>query len=130
VSEARGGKSGPYRRRRATDSDRVCFRETGADRFPKYRTRRAGHSRDHDQGHLIGYARVSTTEQDTATQEAKLKTAGCTLVRTETVSGGSRDGRNELASILDFSALAMSSSSSSWIAWARTRGTSSISSTN
>src|ERR1700722_1227605 len=54
------------------------------------------------EGHLIGYARVSTIGQDTATQEAKLKAAGCTLVRTETVSGGSRNGRNELASILDF----------------------------
>jgi hypothetical protein len=32
----------------------------------------------------------------------KLKAAGCTLIRTETVSGGSRNGRNELASILDF----------------------------
>ena len=51
---------------------------------------------------MIGYARVSTTGQDTATQEAKLKAAGCTLIRTETVSGGSRNGRNELASILDF----------------------------
>jgi DNA invertase Pin-like site-specific DNA recombinase len=47
-------------------------------------------------------ARVSTTGQDTATQEAKLKAAGCTLIRTEIVSGGSRNGRNELASILDF----------------------------
>ena len=54
------------------------------------------------EGHLIGYARVSTTGQDTATQEAKLKAAGCTLIRTETVSGGSRNGRKELASILDF----------------------------
>jgi DNA invertase Pin-like site-specific DNA recombinase len=54
------------------------------------------------EGHLVGYARVSTTGQDTATQEAKLKAAGCTLIRTETVSGGSRNGRNELASILDF----------------------------
>ena len=54
------------------------------------------------EGQLIGYARVSTTGQDTATQEAKLKAAGCTLIRTETVSGGSRNGRNELASILDF----------------------------
>jgi Resolvase, N terminal domain len=53
-------------------------------------------------GHLIGYARVSSIGQDTATQEAKLKVAGCTLIRTETVSGGSRNGRNELASILDF----------------------------
>ena len=40
--------------------------------------------------------------QDTATQKAKLKAAGCTLIRTETVSGGSRNGRSELASILDF----------------------------
>jgi DNA invertase Pin-like site-specific DNA recombinase len=54
------------------------------------------------EGHLIGYARVSTTGQDTATQEAKLKAAGCTLIRSETISGGSRNGRNELASILDF----------------------------
>jgi hypothetical protein len=53
-------------------------------------------------GRLIGYARVSTTGQDTATQEAKLKAAGCTLIRTETVSGGSRNGRSELASILEF----------------------------
>jgi DNA invertase Pin-like site-specific DNA recombinase len=54
------------------------------------------------EGHLIGYARVSTIGQDTATQEAKLKAAGCTLIRTETISGATRDGRNELASILDF----------------------------
>jgi DNA invertase Pin-like site-specific DNA recombinase len=54
------------------------------------------------EGHLIGYARVSSIGQDTATQEAKLKAAGCTLIRTETISGSSRSGRNELASILDF----------------------------
>src|SRR3984885_2200028 len=59
-------------------------------------------SSTHSEGHLIGYARVSTTGQDTATQEAQLKAAGCTLIRTETVSGGSRNGRNELASILEF----------------------------
>ena len=56
----------------------------------------------HREGHRIGYARVSTSGQDTATQEAKLKAAGCTLIRTETVSEGSRNGRNELGSILDF----------------------------
>src|ERR1700733_9099018 len=54
------------------------------------------------EGHLIGYARVSTSGQDTATQEARLKATGCTLIRTETVSGGSRNGRSELASILEF----------------------------
>ena len=54
------------------------------------------------QGHLIGYARVSSTDQFTATQEAKLRAAKCTIVRTEKVSGGSRNGRDELASIMDF----------------------------
>jgi DNA invertase Pin-like site-specific DNA recombinase len=62
----------------------------------------SGPSSARHEGHLIGYARVSTTGQDTATQEAKLKAAGCMLIRTETVSGGSRNGRGELASILDF----------------------------
>ena len=62
----------------------------------------SGHSSARHEGHLIGYARVSTTGQDTATQEAKLRAAGCTLIRTEAVSGGSRNGRSELASILDF----------------------------
>jgi DNA invertase Pin-like site-specific DNA recombinase len=62
----------------------------------------SGPSSARREGHLIGYARVSTTGQDTATQEARLKAAGCTLIRTETVSGGSRNGRSELASILDF----------------------------
>ena len=54
------------------------------------------------QGHLIGYARVSSTDQSTATQEARLRAAGCTIVRTDKVSGGSRNGRDELASIMDF----------------------------
>jgi Resolvase, N terminal domain len=53
-------------------------------------------------GHLIGYARVSSVCQGTATQVEKLETAGCTLVRTEKVSGKSREVRGELASILDF----------------------------
>ena len=52
--------------------------------------------------HFIGYARVSTFDQDTSTQEAKLREAGCSVVRTEKASGRSRDGRDELASILDF----------------------------
>ena len=62
----------------------------------------SGRSSARREGHLIGYARVSTTGQDTATQEAKLTAAGCTLIRTEAVSGGPRNGRSELASILDF----------------------------
>ena len=62
----------------------------------------SGPSSARREGHLIGYARVSSIGQDTATQEAKLKAAGCTLIRTETVSGGTRNGRDELGSILDF----------------------------
>lgn len=50
----------------------------------------------------IGYARVSTTDQDTSIQEAKLKAAGCTIIRKEKVSGKSRDGRDELATVIEF----------------------------
>ena len=45
---------------------------------------------------LIGYARVSSDSQSTDIQLAKLKEAGCQLVRKEKVSGRSRDGRTEL----------------------------------
>ncbi|MER9546640.1 recombinase family protein [Mesorhizobium sp. M0437] len=50
----------------------------------------------------IGYARVSTVDQDLDTQIAKLKAEGCGVVRSEKVSGASRDGRAELATIIDF----------------------------
>lgn len=50
----------------------------------------------------IGYARVSTTDQDLSGQEAKLSAAGCAPVRSEKVSGASRDGRTELEAVLDF----------------------------
>jgi hypothetical protein len=53
-------------------------------------------------GNLIGYARVSSTDQSSATQESRLRAAGCTIVRTEKVSGRSRNGRDELVSIMDF----------------------------
>ncbi|MEO5807742.1 recombinase family protein, partial [Devosia sp.] len=39
----------------------------------------------------IGYARVSTVDQDLEIQLTKLKAEGCELVRAEKVSGASRD---------------------------------------
>ena len=51
---------------------------------------------------LIGYARVSTVDQKTDTQVERLKSAGCSLVRTEKLSGRSRETRVELATTLDF----------------------------
>lgn len=51
---------------------------------------------------VYGYARVSTTDQDLSVQIAALRAAGCDVIRSEAVSGASRDGRAELATVLDF----------------------------
>lgn len=50
----------------------------------------------------IGYARVSTSDQDVQTQIDKLRAEGCEVIRSEKVSGASRDGRNELGTIIEF----------------------------
>jgi len=50
----------------------------------------------------IGYARVSTTDQDTSLQVEALTKAGCTIIRQEKASGTSTSGRPELATVLDF----------------------------
>ena len=50
----------------------------------------------------IGYARVSTLDQDTAIQVAALQAAGCGIVRQEKASGTSMNGRTEMQTILDF----------------------------
>jgi len=49
---------------------------------------------------LLGYARVSTTDQDTAAQVAALKAAGCERIYREKASGG-RWERPELHRLLD-----------------------------
>lgn len=50
---------------------------------------------------LVGYARVSTSDQDPALQVEALKAAGCKRIFRETASGAQRD-RPELAKALDY----------------------------
>ncbi|WP_148315285.1 recombinase family protein, partial [Acetobacter orleanensis] len=49
-----------------------------------------------------GYARVSTSDQDLTIQETALQKAGCEIIRGEKVSGTSREGRQELDTLLQF----------------------------
>ena len=51
---------------------------------------------------LYGYARVSTTDQDLSVQLDALKAVRCQVVRHEKVSGTTREGRSELATLLEF----------------------------
>ena len=50
----------------------------------------------------IGYARVSTEDQDCSIQEEALRKAGATIIRCERKSGTTTKGRSELATVLDF----------------------------
>jgi DNA invertase Pin-like site-specific DNA recombinase len=52
-------------------------------------------------GH-VGYARVSTIDQDLSIQKAAHKAAGCDPIRSEKRSGTSIIGRDELRTVLNF----------------------------
>jgi DNA invertase Pin-like site-specific DNA recombinase len=51
---------------------------------------------------VYGYARVSSIDQDLSIQTTALKAAGCDVVRSEKVSGTTRQGRAELDTLLQF----------------------------
>src|SRR3954469_4475792 len=51
---------------------------------------------------VIGYARVSSTDQNLELQQHALRAAGCDTIRSEKRSGTSTAGRDELRIVLDF----------------------------
>src|SRR5215470_14118530 len=51
---------------------------------------------------VIGYARVSTVDQNLEIQESALRAAGCEIIRSEKRSGTTTAGREELRTVLDF----------------------------
>ena len=51
-------------------------------------------------GALVGYARVSSIDQDNALQIERLQAAGCTRLFAEKASGTKRDGRTQLEECL------------------------------
>src|SRR5258707_3761791 len=51
---------------------------------------------------IYGNARISTIDQDLSIQHAAIAAAGCTVVRSEKVTGTSTQGREGLATLLQF----------------------------
>jgi DNA invertase Pin-like site-specific DNA recombinase len=68
----------------------------------RIRTRAPAQDATAPAGHIYGYARVSSTDQDLGLQEAALRAAGCELIRAEKKSGTSTEGRGELRTLMDF----------------------------
>lgn len=59
-----------------------------------------GYRYNHRMGHLLGYARVSTTDQDAKLQVDALQAAGCYRIFTDTISG-SLTHRPEFEKLMD-----------------------------
>ena len=81
--------------------DHILFGHSGigwAMRAKAARTMAVG--RTERPGKLIGYARVSTTDQDLKVQRESLSRAGVGVVFEEKASGTKRDGRTELQKVL------------------------------
>lgn len=53
-------------------------------------------------GELIGYARVSSKGQDLTIQTEALKVAGCSIIRSEKMTGTTREGRSELETLIAY----------------------------
>jgi DNA invertase Pin-like site-specific DNA recombinase len=51
---------------------------------------------------VIGYARVSTIDQDLSIQKATLRAAGCNVIRVEKRSGATTASRKQLRTVLEF----------------------------
>src|SRR5829696_3033140 len=51
---------------------------------------------------VYGYARVSSASQDLSIQQERLKQVGCDIIRSEKVTGTSRENRTELDTLLQF----------------------------
>jgi DNA invertase Pin-like site-specific DNA recombinase len=51
---------------------------------------------------VIGYARVSSTDQNLELQENALRAAGCEFIRSEKRTGTTTAGRDELHTVLEF----------------------------